>query len=189
MAQVARILVFSTLWPHAGRPNAGLFIRERMFRVGQQRSLLVVAPTPWFPGQSLLRRWKPHFRPPAPQHEIQDGFEVHYPRFLCIPGIGKSLDGLFMALGSLPTLLRLRARFNLIDAHFAYPDGLAAALLGRWLKLPVSITLRGTEVATSAHALRRWQIVRALAMAKQVFAVADSLKRLVVGLGADADKI
>ena len=36
-------------------------------------------------------------------------------------------------------------RLNAIDAHFGYPDGRAAALLGRWLSVPVMITLRGKE--------------------------------------------
>jgi len=49
------IVVFSTLFPNSAQPQAGVFIRERMFRVGAQLPLTVVAPVPWFPFQSLLR--------------------------------------------------------------------------------------------------------------------------------------
>jgi glycosyltransferase involved in cell wall biosynthesis len=186
-----RLVVFTTLFPHPGQPNAGVFIRERMFRVGQVLPLTVVAPQPWFPLQGLIRRWRPHFRPDAPRSEVQDGFEVLHPRFFSVPGLFKSLDGLFLALGSLPTLLRLKKRFgfNLIDAHFAYPDGYAATLLGRWLEVPVTITLRGTEVPLSRDPARRRRIVAALARASRVFSVSDSLKRHVVSLGADAANI
>jgi len=186
-----RLVVFSTLFPHPGQPNAGVFIRERMFRVAKVLPLTVVAPVPWFPLQNLIRLWRPHFRPAAPKHEVQDGIEVWHPRFFSVPGWLKSLDGFFMALGSLPTLLRLKKHFhfNLIDAHFAYPDGYAATLLGRWLKVPVTITLRGTEIRHANDPALRKCLVTALTRAARVFSVSDSLKRHAVNLGIPADKI
>ena len=143
-----KLVVFTTLFPHPGQPLAGVFIRERMFRLGKVLPLMVVAPVPWFPFQGLIRRWRPHFRPLAPSYETQQGFVVYHPRFFSIPGQFKWLDGLFMALGALATLLNLRRQqdFDFIDAHFAYPDGYAATLLGCWLNRPVTITIRGTEV-------------------------------------------
>ena len=186
-----RLVVFSTLFPHPGQPNAGVFIRERMFRVAKVLPLTVVAPVPWFPLQSLIRLWRPHFRPAAPRREVQDGIEVWHPRFFSIPGLFKPLDGFFMALGSLPTLLRLQKHFhfNLIDAHFAYPDGYAATLLGRWLNTPVTITLRGTELRHANDPALCRRLVTALTRAAQVFSVSDSLKRHAVSLGIPADKI
>ncbi len=191
MGERPRLVVFTTLFPHPGQPAAGLFIRERMFRVAKHLPITVVAPVPWFPLQGLIRKWRPHFRPAAPRHEIQYGIEVLHPRFFSVPGLCKSLDGVFMALGSLLTLLRLKQRFtfNLIDAHFAYPDGYAATLLSKWLKVPVTITLRGTEVPLSRQPGRRRRIVAALAGATRVFSVSESLKRHALGLGAAADKI
>lgn len=186
-----KLLVFTTLFPHSGRPNAGLFIRERMFRVGRQLPLIVVSPQPWFPFQGILQSFRPHFRPGAPHHEIQDGIEVFYPRFFSVPGLFKSFDGLFMALGSLFLLRRLKQRFDfdLIDAHFAYPDGYAAVLLGKWLQVPVTITLRGTEVPLSRIAGRRQLIIKALQLAARIFSVSASLKQHVVDMGIAASKI
>jgi glycosyltransferase involved in cell wall biosynthesis len=186
-----RLLVYTTLFPHPGQPNAGVFIRERMFRVGQHLPLVVVAPVPWFPFQSLLRRWKPHFRPDAPRFGEQSGFKVYHPRFFSIPGLLKSLDGLFMALGSYLTLRKLSKefQFNIIDAHFAYPDGYAAVLLGRWLKIPVAITLRGTEVPLSQMPARAKRMVQALRSCQRIFSVSESLKALAVHLGIPREKI
>ena len=182
-----RLIVFSSLVPHAGQPAAGLFIRERMFRVAGKLPVTVVAPVPWFPLQGLIRRFRPHFRPPAPRHEQQDGIDVYHPRFFCVPGLLKSLDGFFMALGSRRLLTRLQRErgFDLIDAHFAYPDGAAAAGLAQRFGVPCTITLRGTEPRLSAYRWRRRSIVRALQRAARVFAVAGSLKQLVTGLGID----
>jgi teichuronic acid biosynthesis glycosyltransferase TuaC len=186
-----RLVVFTTLFPHPGQPGAGLFIRERMFRVGQHLALSVVAPVPWFPFQYLIRRWRPHFRPPAPYLEKQGDFEVYHPRFLSFPGIFKFLDGWLLALCSLRTVARLKlaGKVDIIDSHFAYPDGYAATLIGRWLDLPVTITLRGTEVPISRTRVRRRMMLTALKRAHLVFSVADALKRHVVSLGADPDKI
>ncbi len=185
-----RLAVFTTLFPHAGEPTAGLFIRERMFRVGRKIPLVVVAPRPWFPAQRLIRFWWPHYRPSAPSREMQQGFNVYRPRFLAVPGLFRGLDGLLMALGSYPAMRRLKRQFgySIIDAHFAYPEGYAATLLGQWLQIPVTITLRGTEVPMSRTSRRR-QIYVALQRASRVFTVSNSLRELAVDLGADASKI
>jgi teichuronic acid biosynthesis glycosyltransferase TuaC len=185
------IVVLSSLFPSSVQPSAGLFIRERMFRVGRQLPLTVVAPTPWFPLQSLLRRRRPGFRPGAPRHERQSGFDVWFPRFLSVPGALKGLDGALMALGALPRLWRLKrsGRLDLIDAHFAYPDGYAAGLLGRWLRVPVAITLRGTEQRLAQDPAMAPRLRLALQRAGQVFAVSESLRQVGLTLGALPEKV
>lgn len=184
-----RIVVFSSLYPSAAQPNAGLFIRERMRRVAQHRPVVVVSPRPWFPGQGLIRRLHPHYRPMPGRMEQQEGLCVHFPRFLALPGVLRGLDGWFMALGSYLLLRRLkREGYNLIDAHFAYPDGYAACLLGRWLGLPVCVTLRGTEVPHSRKPHLRSKLQAVFRRAQRVIAVSDSLLKLAVSLGLPADK-
>ena len=122
---------------------------------------------------------------------MQQGIEILCPRFLSVPGIFRQFDGLFMALGSYLLMRRLRKRFdfNVIDAHFAYPDGYAATILGKWLKVPVTITMRGTEVPQSRNPRLRPCLVRALTRADRVFSVSDSLRRHAIGLGVAASRI
>jgi len=190
MGNKPRLVVFSTLFPNSGQPNAGIFIRERMFRVAHCLPLIVVAPAPWFPLQGLIRIWRPHFRPKMPRYEVQQGIEVYHPRFLSVPGFFKGLDGLLMALGSYFTLLKITRRkgIDIIDAHFAYPDGYAATLLGSWFKVPVTVTLRGTEVP-HAKTNKKVLMLRALDRATHVFSVSESLKQHVIRCGANAGKI
>jgi len=184
-----KLLVYCSLFPSSKRPTAGVFIRERMFRVGQHIPIVVVSPIPWFPFQGIIRKWKPHYRPQPDKIEIQQGVQVYYPRFLSIPGFFRSWDGFFMALGSLSTLRQLKNEFNIIDSHFAYPDGFAATLLGKWFKMPVTITLRGTEVPLAKIPARKTRMLKALDAATRIFSVADSLKQHVGILGADKNKI
>jgi len=185
-----RLLVFSSLFPSPVRPNAGVFIRERMFRVARQLPLAVVSPQPWFPGQGLIRWLRPGYRPAAPRHEQQQGIDVYRPRFLAIPGILRWLDGISMAMCSYFTVRRLQRRhaIQLIDAHFAYPDGDAAVHLGRWLGLPVTVTLRGTEVPHSRQPRLRSRMARTLQSASRVFSVSDSLRQLALSLGVPAER-
>ncbi len=184
-----KLLVYSSLFPSDKRPNAGVFIRERMFRVGKQIPIVVVSPVPWFPLQGIIRYWKPHFRPQPKSFEIQQGVQVFFPRFLSIPGLFKSWDGFLMALCSIPTIIKLKNEFNIIDSHFAYPDGYAATWLGKWFKTPVTITLRGTEVPLSKLQRRKIKMVKAINSATRIFSVADSLKQHVGSLGANTTKI
>jgi teichuronic acid biosynthesis glycosyltransferase TuaC len=187
--KTSKIVVLSSLYPSQIRPAAGVFIRERMSRVAEHLPVVVISPVPWFPFQGLLRYWQPHFRPQPNRYEEQQGIHVYFPRFFSVPGLLKSYDGFFMALGSLSTLIKLRKQFNIIDAHFAYPDGYAATLLGKWLKIPVTITLRGTEVPLSKMPGRKKRLLTALKNATRVFSVSESLKQHVVSLGAECDKI
>jgi glycosyltransferase involved in cell wall biosynthesis len=182
--------VLSSLFPSAAQPTAGLFIRERMFRVARRVPLVVVSPQPWFPFQGIIRLVRPRYRPATASDEVQEHIEVYFPRFIAFPGILRALDGFSMALCCLPTFRRLHRtfRFTLIDAHFAYPSGYAASLLGRWFGVPVTITLRGTEPSHLRRRAIRGSVVRALQRASRVFAVSDSLRQIAVGLGVPAAK-
>lgn len=185
------VVVFSTLFPNRAQPQTGLFIRERMFRIGQHLPLTVVAPVPWFPLQSLIRRWRPHFRPKVSLKEVQSGIEVLHPRFFSFPGVFKRMDGIFMAIAAFACLraLKREGKLDVLDAHFAYPEGYAATLLARWLGVPCTITLRGTESRLARTPVFRRLMAAALARAERVFAVSSSLAEVALGLGLPCERV
>ncbi len=184
------LVVLSSLFPSRARPTAGVFIRERMFRVGKELPITVVSPQPWFPGQSLIRLVSPGYRLAGEAFEVQQGVEVHRPRALCLPGLGRQWDGYAMALAALAVLRRLKreGRCDIIDAHFAYPDGYAASLLGKWLGLPYTITMRGTEPKHLRIPAIRHRIVAALRGAARVFTVSNSLREVGIAAGVPASQ-
>lgn len=188
MTAPLRVLVLSSVFPNPRQPTHGVFIRERMRRVARYCELVVVAPIPWFPMNGLIRG--PAWRG-IPAVEWQQGLRVYHPRFFCVPRYGKCLDGLFFAGSLLPFLVRLRRefQFDLIDAHFAYPDGMAAAILGMVFRCPVTVTLRGTIVPLSQFRLRRKQIEWTLKGVTRIFSVSQSLKDVAVSLGVPESKI
>ncbi len=93
----------------------------------------------------------------------------------------------------LPALRRLLAsgqRFDAIDAHYFYPDGVAAVWLGQALGLPTVVTARGTDVnLTPQHLVPRVLIRRAITGAAALVAVSAALKGALVALGAPQEKV
>jgi teichuronic acid biosynthesis glycosyltransferase TuaC len=179
------VLVWSSLFPNPAQPQAGVFVRERMFRVGAHLPITVISPQPWFPLQGLVRLFRPHFRPRMPRREQQMGVEVYRPRYFSFPGVFKGLDARLMALGALRAVraLRREGRVDLIDAHFGYPDGCAALRVAQRLGVPCTVTLRGTEARHALDSELRPQLSAALRSAARVFAVADSLRDVAISLG------
>ena len=138
-----KILSFTTVYPNAAQPGAGVFVRERLRHAARLADVRVVAPVPWFP---FGHRITPQTRPRLSSRIESGEMNVLHPRFFSVPGIFKALDGLFLFLSSVAAIRRLKREgfdFDLIDAHFAYPDGLAAILLGFLYRRPVVVTLRG----------------------------------------------
>jgi glycosyltransferase involved in cell wall biosynthesis len=76
--------------------------------------------------------------------------------------------------------------FDLIDAHYFYPDGVAAAWLARSLDLPLAITARGSDLNLIArYALPRAMMHRAARVSRLNIAVSEALADRLRELGAD----
>jgi teichuronic acid biosynthesis glycosyltransferase TuaC len=183
-----KILVVTSVFPNPAQPTLGVFVRERMFKVARHCELKVVAPVPWFPFINLVKKG---YRPNVPYFEMQEGIEVYHPRFFNIPRFFKFLDGFFFFLSTVATIRKIRKEFDfdLLDAHFAYPDGTGAILLGKFFKKPVIITIRGTIRKLARFPLIRRQIRYALNNAAKIFAVCNDLKNAVVELGISPEKV
>ena len=162
-----RVLVFTTVFPNPGMPLHGTFVLERIRRLASLTDIEVVAPIPWFRAlwtYPLVRQ----------SYGI---LNIRHPRFWYIPRLLKSLRGLFLFLSVVRQIGRLRKGFDfdLIDAHFAYPDGFAAVLLGWWFRRPVCITLRGTIVQWWGRPIGKLLWVWTMRRAERIIAVAESL--------------
>ena len=188
-----KILTFSTLYPNAARPAHGIFVETRLRQLvasGQVRST-VVAPVPWFPFKHpMFGAYAAYAR--APGAETRNAIEVLHPRFPVLPKVGRTLAPFLLYRGVLPLVERLNRErgFDLIDAHYFYPDGVAAAMLGRRLGIPVVITARGTDVNLIAqYRFARSMIRRAARQAAAVVAVSQALKDKLSALGVERERI
>jgi len=144
---VSGLLTFTNLFPNAAMPTHGLFVRERMARVARELGWAwhVVAPAPVVPGP--LRRGEFVRWAELPLVDDGSGVPVHHPRYRHWPGLSKGRQPDRMARAALPVV---RAVANgmpwVVDAHYLYPDGVAAAAVARELGLPYVLTARGSDV-------------------------------------------
>ena len=189
-----KILTFSTLFPNSEKPGHGIFVETRLRHLvgsGQVQSR-VVAPIPWFP--STNPRFGNYARfAKAPRHEVRHGIQVAHPRYPVLPKVGMSVAPFLLAQAVKPAIGRLIDEgydFDLIDAHYFYPDGVAAAMLARHFNKPLVITARGSDITLfPQYALPRRQILWAARRADAIITVCNALRDEVVAMGIDADRV
>jgi glycosyltransferase involved in cell wall biosynthesis len=189
-----KILTFTTLYPNAVRPQHGIFVETRLRKLVESGGVAarVVAPSPWFPLTST-RFGEYGVMARVPRRESRHGIEVEHPRYPVLPKIGMSSAPLALAAAVLPSLRRQIAAgrdFALIDAHYFYPDGVAAVLLGRALGRPVVVTARGSDLNLIAEfrVPRRW-MRWAAARADGLIAVSTGLRDRLAALGVPRERV
>jgi glycosyltransferase involved in cell wall biosynthesis len=189
-----RLLTFSTLFPNTQAPNHGVFVRNRLLHLtaGGQVRAEVLAPVPWFPSRNeRFGAWARYAA--VPPRETQAGLTVHHPRFLAIPRVGMSVSPRLLYVTARRALARLLAeghRFDLIDAHYFYPDGVAAVWLGQRFGLPVVVTARGSDVTQFPDFATPRRLIRAAALAADgVVTVSDGLRRALADIGVPRERV
>jgi len=189
-----RILTFTTLYPNAAKPQHGVFVETRLRHLVASGEVVaqVLAPVPYFPFASERFGVYGTFAR-APRQEERFGIAIDHPRYLTFPKVGMSVAPYLLFLRASRSLTALMAaghRFDLIDAHYFYPDGVTAVMLGRAFNLPVVVTARGTDInLISDYAIPRRLIVRAARQANGVVAVSRALADRLAGLGVDRSGI
>ena len=184
-----RLLTFSTLYPNAAQPNHGVFVENRLRHLlaTGEATARVLAPVPFFPSRAaLFGAWSRYAS--APRAETRHNVSIDHPRYLVIPRVGMAVAPALLARAGLAALRRLIADghgFDLIDAHYVYPDGVAAVRIGAAAGLPVVITARGSDVTQLPdYAAPRRQIEAAIDRAAALIAVSGALGERLVALGA-----
>jgi teichuronic acid biosynthesis glycosyltransferase TuaC len=188
-----RVLILSMMYPDARRPTFGGFIERQALALAALEGVAVevVAPV-------ALPRWPlslhPHYRDAAllPRIEERNGLTVHRPRFPIVPRLMRSGVARRMERALLPVLREIRTHFpfDVINAEYFWPDGVAAAALAKALGVPVSIKARGSDIDLwGTHPTVRGPILDAAVQAEGLLAVSEALKTRTAALGISAEKI
>jgi teichuronic acid biosynthesis glycosyltransferase TuaC len=189
-----RTLLFSTLYPSSVRPTHGIFVENRLRQLlgSGEIEAKVVAPVPWF--FSTHRRFGNYaMMATTPKREVHNGIDVLHPRYLLPPKVGMNIAPFALALSTIPTIRQLFESgydFDLIDAHYYYPDGVAAALIARHFRKPFVVTARGTDINLIAkYRIPRKLIEWAASRAHSSIAVCSALSEQLSAIGVDSAKL
>jgi teichuronic acid biosynthesis glycosyltransferase TuaC len=187
-----RVLTFTSLYPNSVEPLQGIFIHERISHFARHagNEVQVVAPVPYFPSWLHKTRWQKFGQ--VPRSEEIGGLCIHHPRYFMLPGVSMPFHGMLLYLACLRTARRANAekKFDCIDAHFVYPDGFAAILLGRALGLPVFVSARGSDINLySTFRFIRPMLRWTLKSAAGVIAVSAALKQRIAELNVPEEKV
>ena len=175
-----KILSTTICYPTPTHPTQGIFIHHRLAALSRRVEVRVICPVPYFPGYSSAPS-ADRLEPPLP---------VYYPAMPYVPGILKSLDARCFAWSLCRRVRPLRSTFpfDLIDAHFVWPDGVGAAEVARKLGVPIVVTVRGKLGSQLPYRFRRRRIVSMLHRVDGRIAVSQSLARQVhSAAGEDLD--
>jgi glycosyltransferase involved in cell wall biosynthesis len=187
------LLTVTTLFPNPVQPTHGAFVATRLGKLLAAGEIdgEVIAPIPWLPPlvnyPSLGRLAR------VPRVRRWENITIHHPRYLVVPKIGMKLTPhtLFWTLkGTLGKLLAQGRHFDLIDAHYFYPDGVAAVALAKHFGIPVSVTARGTDLnLIPKYPAPRRMICEAAERADGLITVCQALKDSLVDLGTPPERV
>jgi teichuronic acid biosynthesis glycosyltransferase TuaC len=185
-----RIVSLCCCYPNPVDGGQGVFIQRRLRAVAAIADVTVVAPfalARYSSPKGNRLRWN---EKRCPADRLDGSLTVLHPRWLYPPAAG-ALIPLFLFAQLFPRLFRMSKRtpFDAIDAHFGFPDGIAAALLSACLDVPFTITLRGSETVHARSPIVRWFMGWALRRAARVFTVSVRLAQFAIDLGAAPGKV
>jgi teichuronic acid biosynthesis glycosyltransferase TuaC len=185
-----RILSLCSLYPNPLQPSQGVFIQRRLRCLAELANVRVVSPFAIVQYGSPRGKRVRIGRSECPVHRQDGEIPILHPRWF-YPPLSGSLIPFWLFAQVLDRVLNIRREFpfEIIDAHFGFPDGIAGHLLSSALRVPFTMTLRGNEPKHSRSWLGRLIMARALRKANRVFAVSENLRRFAIALGADPAKV
>lgn len=191
MAKRLQVLMLTRLFPSQAFPSFGTFCLERAKALSAHADVRVMVPTPyyppWLPGKPDWKKWVAVER----QGQAAPGIPVTYPRYVSLPGTATWLQGVAMAH---VVRQELSARYggwrpDVVDAHFAFPDGYAGVKLAQAIGVPSVVTCHGSDLRQYpaipiVGGMTRWT----LRHASRVISVSTDLLRRSIELGCPPER-
>ena len=175
-----KVLVFSTLYPNEQQTQHGVFVENglKTFVANHNVEVRVCAPVPWFPLKNEIFGQYASLAKIA-KKERRHGISIDHPRYPVIPKFGMNISPWLLAKAMLPVLKSYIDEgfdFDIIDAHFCYPDGVAAIWLAQQLNKPVMVSALGSDINLYRHF--KWpnrHLLKWLPQASAISAVCQAL--------------
>lgn len=171
-----------------------MFVERRLCELEKRKGIraTVVSPVPWFPVRG--RVFGRYGRMAAIDREDRRlGISIYRPRYLQLPKIGMTSAPYLMANAvgkAMHEIIGEHGPFDLIDAQYFYPDGVAASLLAERFDLPLLITALGSDInLIGRYTLPRRAMLQAARKADGIVAVSEALANTMLELGMPEAKM
>ncbi len=187
-----KVLVLSRNYPNDVMPVMGLWVEGLVRYCAGLCDIRVVAPVPYCPPFPGLSESYTRFRR-IPPRETRQGVDILHPRFLLPPGYAfhglESIPYYWSAAGCIDRLRR-DFDFDIIHAHFSFPDGCVAARLGRRYGVPVIITEQAPwRPWMDDYKLARRQALWAACRSAFHIAISRSVRDEIVHFAGHSDRL
>ena len=189
-----RVLVLARSYPNDLLPTLGLWTERPTVHLAERFEIRVVSPVPWCPPLPRVGSFTQYARfRSVPAHDVRHGVPIEHPRFLVGPGSSLyRFEARTYAAGVRRTVDRMQAGFpfDLVHAHFIYPDGAVARRLAERYGVPFVVTEHAPWTALwFAHGAVRREALMAASKAEALLPVSSSVRTSMLAYGCDPGKI
>lgn len=188
------LLVISSRFPNRIQKQFGIYVYELLKELSHYNNIQVLCPVSLTPPIDLL---KETIQTPysiinyyktlnqIPKFDNYKGIPVRYIKHFYLPKkIAQFTEGFILYAKLLPIVYNMRShfKFDIIHGHFAFPEGLAAYLLGKTFGVPSVIHCHGSEITTDLgkNYIQTKLTVYALTHADFKFAVSNDIRNKIL---------
>ena len=185
---MAHLVLYTTHFPTPREPDLDIFTAQLADALSIRYRISVVRPVPWCPdlaGVRNLRVGRAYAGLPFAYR--RGNIEVFHPRYLLAPKTPLILQSWlqFVFISRFMRRLHREKHVDAINAHWIYPDGVAATRIAESIDTPILLTALGSDINVSGEfKWRRRQISRALGTAKGASGVSRALAERLIALGS-----
>jgi len=181
-----RVLTLTRLFPSSQFPTLGIFCAERARALSRYADVRVMVPTPYYPRWVPAGgRWRAMARVER-EGTTAEGVSVTYPRYVSVPKVATWYQGLAMARSARKEFARRYREWrpDIIDGHFAFPDGYAAVKLAESLGCASLVTCHGSDLRLYPSLVFTGSMMRqVMCRADRVISVGSTLRSRSIELG------
>lgn len=143
------VVFLSNLFPNNIETVRGLFNLQLVKSLSKLCNIKVICPLPFFPKHRCFSKFKKWYSFSQVPNEYRfDGVNVISPKYFILPKFSDIFHAFFLFIPIFYSLkcLNSKMRIDIVNAHYLYPDGVAAYWACKILNIPIVISALGSDV-------------------------------------------
>ncbi|MHA7139602.1 glycosyltransferase [Rossellomorea arthrocnemi] len=179
-----KVLIISHMYPSSMQPVYGTFVHEQvkeLIRQGCEVRVISPIKSAPFPINLMSDKWRKFSQ--IPMMEEREGIKVYHPRYLSLPKnilFERNGSNMYKGIKNLVKEIKSEFDFDVIHAHVALPDGVAANKISSDLDVPFVVTIHGEDFFKSIHLNDKSKLLikKTMNQAEKVILVSERLNKI-----------